>query len=184
MTVSPPPTHVPADGLWRWLVGGLVGGGIILGLLVATYAIGYDRGRHHPLPGSANAAAPVSSTATATTGSTTGQTTLGSVPATPALVARGQQLYTADGCSACHSLNGTPGVGPSLKGLTASTVKLVNGQIVSADDTYLEQAITNPDAQIADGYKTGIMPAAIAAFALNDKPDDVRALVAFIKSLK
>jgi hypothetical protein len=63
-------------------------------------------------------------------------------------------------------------------------VKLVNGQTVSADDSYLERAITDPDAQVADGYKAGIMSAAIAGFGLSGKPDDVRALVAFIKSSK
>jgi mono/diheme cytochrome c family protein len=188
MTVSPPPPHAPADGLWRWLVGGLVGGGVVLGLLVAAYVIGYDRGQHHPVAGSAKAAAPASSAAAGTSGPTTGatgsQAALGPVTATPALVARGKELYTADGCSSCHSLDGTPGAGPSLKGLSASTVKLVNGQTVSADDSYLERAITDPDAQVADGYKAGIMSAAIAGFGLSGKPDDVRALVAFIKSSK
>jgi hypothetical protein len=45
------------DGLWRWLLGGLAGGAIILGLLIAAYAIGYHRGQHHP-----RTAAPASST--------------------------------------------------------------------------------------------------------------------------
>jgi hypothetical protein len=34
------------------------------------------------------------------------------------------------------------------------------------------------------GYRGGIMSAAIASFDLPSKPDDIRALVAFIKSRK
>jgi mono/diheme cytochrome c family protein len=184
MTAPEAPTHATTDGLWRWLVGGLIGGGILLGLLVAAYAIGYDRGRHHAPTTPANAATSARPATAVPTSSATAQATLGAVPVTAALVARGQQLYTSDGCSGCHSLTGAPGAGPSLEGLATSTVKLVDGQTVTADDAYIERAITDPDAQIVDGYRAGIMPAAIASLALAGKPDDVRALVAFIKSRK
>ena len=33
------------------------------------------------------------------------------------LVALGQRVFNDQGCSGCHSVDGTPGVGPSLKGL-------------------------------------------------------------------
>ena len=173
--------HTSTDGLWRWLLGGVVGGALLLGLLIAAYAIGYHRGQDH-----ARAAAPAAATATTTTtpSTSTPSTALGPVQATPALVARGKSLYSADGCSACHSLTGAAGVGPSFKGLAGSTVGLSNGQAVTAADAYLEQSLTNPDAQIVKGYHAGVMPAAVASFDLPGKPDDVRALVAFIKSLK
>ena len=51
----------------------------------------------------------------------------GPVTVTPALVARGKTLYTSDGCSACHSLTGAAGAGPSFKGLAGSTITLTNG---------------------------------------------------------
>ena len=35
------------DALWKWLLGGLVAGGAVLGLMVGAYAIGYDRGDDH-----------------------------------------------------------------------------------------------------------------------------------------
>jgi cytochrome c oxidase subunit 2 len=106
------------------------------------------------------------------------------VPVTAALVARGKTLFSADGCAACHSLDGTAGAGPSLKGAAGRTVKLTTGQTVTADDAYLEQSIANPDAQIVDGYRAGIMPAAIESLDLAGHPDDIRALIAFIKSQK
>jgi cytochrome c oxidase subunit 2 len=106
------------------------------------------------------------------------------VTVTAALVARGKTLYTADGCSACHSLTGAAGVGPTFKGLAGSQVSLTEGTTVTADDAYLERSITSPDAQIVKGYSAGIMPPAIASYNLNTNPQDVRALVAFIKSQK
>jgi mono/diheme cytochrome c family protein len=176
--------HGTSDELWRWLLGGLAAGGILLGLLIAAYAIGYHRGQHHAAPAAAPTTAPAATTATAVpTTSTTGATT-GPLAVTPALVTRGKSLYTADGCSACHSLTGAPGAGPSLKGLAGGTSTLTTGQSVTADDAYLTRSITDPDAQVVKGYRAGVMPAAVASLNLAAKPDDIQALVAFIKSQK
>ncbi len=171
------------EGLAKWLLSGLAAGAAVLGIAIAAYAVGYHRGRHH----SGAAAKPAAATTTAqTTTQPTPTTTAAAAPVTPtpALVARGKQLYSADGCSACHSLTGAAGAGPSFKGLASSTVSLDNGQTVTADDAYLEQSITSPDAQVVKGYHAGIMAPAISGYGLATKPDDVRALVAFIKSQK
>jgi mono/diheme cytochrome c family protein len=180
------PAGDPTRGLVQWLLGGLAAGGIVLGLLVAAYAIGYHRGQHgRSAAPSTTAAAPATTSATPTT--TTPATTqpagaAGPVTVTPQLVARGKSLFAADGCSACHSLSGAAGAGPPLNGVAGSKTKLVGGATVTADDAYLVRALTDPDAQIVDGYHAGIMGAAIAGFGLGTKPDDVRALVAFLKS--
>lgn len=173
--------HADSDGLWRWLVGGLAAGVVILGLLIAAYAVGYHSGQDHP-----RSVAP-----TAPRGSTTTSTSPTSAPpsgvrveVTPALVARGQALFSSDGCASCHSLTGARGAGPSLDGVAGSEVTLTDGQTVTADDAYLAEAIANPDARIVKGYHPGLMPAGIASFGLAGKPDDVHALVAFIKSQK
>jgi cytochrome c2 len=171
--------HAGADGLWRWLVGGLIGGALILGLLIAAYAIGYHNGRHHRLTA---APAPTATTTTSAPTTTTATPAAGPVQTSPALVARGKALYSADGCSACHSLSGGTGVGPHLNGVAGTQVTLTDGTTVTADDAYLERSITDPDAQIVKGFRAGIMPAAVASFGLNTKPDDVRALVAYLKT--
>jgi cytochrome c oxidase subunit 2 len=157
------------DGLIRWLVGGLVLGGILLGFLVAVYEIGYSRGR--------DSAAPVTTTAPTTTAATTTSTTSSNSAAV-----RGQYLYTADACSSCHSLDGTNGVGPTFKGLAGSIVTLSDGSTITADDAYLAKSITDPDAQIVEGFQRGVMSASISSFGLSAKPQYVAALVAFIKS--
>ena len=146
--------------------------------MIAAYAIGYHRGQHR-----ATATTGVATTSASTT-TTSKPTALGPVQVTPALVTRGKALYTSDGCSACHSLTGTPGAGPSFKGLAGGTSVLTTGETVTADDAYLERSIADPDAQIVKGYHQGIMAPAVAGFGLNAKPDEIRALVAFIKSQK
>lgn len=158
------------DGLLRWLLGGLVAGLVVLLLLIAAYAIGYDRGQEKtgaPKP-------PAATTSTETT------TETGAAD----LVAQGEKLWTADGCAGCHSLDGTTSVGPTMKGLTGSSVTLVDGSTVTADDAYLAESITDPDAQVVKGYPAGVMTGAVAAFDLASRPDDVDALVAYIEAQK
>ena len=172
--------HGTTDGLWRWLVGGLVTGGVVLGLMVAAYAVGYNRGEDAAAPAATTAPAPPPpATSTATTPSTGA---IGPVTVTPALVARGKELYTSAGCSACHSLTGAAGAGPSFKGVAGGTSTLDTGEAVTADDAYLARSITDPDAEIVKGYHAGIMGPAIAGHDFSAKPDDVRALIAFIKT--
>ena len=108
----------------------------------------------------------------------------GPIVATPALIARGRSLYGADGCSACHSLSGKAGVGPSLNAIVGRKVTLTSGETITSDDAYLAESIVSPDKKIVKGYGAGIMSAAIAGQDLAGNPDDVRALVAFVKSQK
>ena len=170
------------DGLLRWLAGGLVAGAVVLGLLIAAYAVGYHRGQHHPHRGAAEPTPPTTPTTPTTTTTTT---TTPATPASPAqLVATGKKLFGADGCSGCHSLSGAAGAGPTVKGLAGSTVALSTGESVQADDAYLTTAVTDADAQIVKGYSAGIMSAAVKGFDLAARPDDVKALVAFIKAQK
>lgn len=58
------------------------------------------------------------------------------------------------------------------------------GETITSDDAYLVNSIVSPDAQIVKGYGAGIMSAAIASQNFAGNPDDVRALVAFIRSQK
>ena len=173
--------HGGSDGLWRWLLGGLIGGGVVLGLMIGAYAIGYNRGQNYPAVVTP-ATAPIGTTTAATTTTSTAASSTMPVPDDAALVALGETLYAENSCSACHSLDGSPGAGPSLMGAAGRKVQLTNGQTVTADDAYLQNAIADPDAQIVKGYGAGAMTAAISGFDLAANPDDIRALVAFIKS--
>jgi len=93
--------------------------------------------------------------------------------------ARGEKLYQESGCKACHSLDGTKGVGPTWKGLAGETVKLADGSSVTADDAYLLESIKLPGAKTVEGFSAGAMP----SFSyLTD--GQVADLVEFIKTLK
>ena len=96
----------------------------------------------------------------------------------------GEAEYRKYGCAGCHSLDGSDRAGPTFKGLAGSTVTLEGGKEVTADDAYLERAITDPDAEIVEGYSEGVMTSSIDGFDLDSKPEDVKRLVEFIKAQK
>ena len=91
---------------------------------------------------------------------------------------RGQALVAASGCSACHSINGSPGVGPTWSGLFGSQVKLSDGSTVTADEAYIHESIKAPQAKIVAGFETQLMP----TYGFTD--DQINDLVAYIKTLK
>ncbi len=100
------------------------------------------------------------------------------------LVVRGKELYVADGCSGCHSLDGTRMTGPSWRGLAGSRVTLSDGRTLTADDAYLRRHIIEPNALTVRGYPADVMAEATESLNLPRKPFDVRALVAFIDSVR
>jgi cytochrome c oxidase subunit 2 len=91
---------------------------------------------------------------------------------------RGQALVAASGCAACHSTNGSPGVGPTWYGLFGSQVPLTNGSVVTADEAYLHESIKTPQAKIVRGFETQLMP----TYGFTD--DQINDIVAYIKTLK
>lgn len=90
----------------------------------------------------------------------------------------GQALVAAFGCAACHSINGSAGIGPTWLGLFGSQVKLSGGGVVTADDAYLKESIKAPQAKIVAGFETQLMP----NFGFSDS--DIADIVAYIKTLK
>jgi len=99
-------------------------------------------------------------------------------------VALGRRLYVSQGCEDCHSLDGSRGTGPSYKGLYGSRVHLASARTVIATAAYLTEHIVDPNAVTVSGYPGEVMAEAIAGDHLASKPSEVRALVAFIRSLR
>ncbi|NCP88282.1 MAG: cytochrome c oxidase subunit II [Anaerolineae bacterium CG_4_9_14_3_um_filter_57_17] len=93
---------------------------------------------------------------------------------------RGQKLYESLGCKACHSTDGSGGIGPTWKGLYGSAVALSDGTSVSADDAYLKSSILEPGAQTVASYTAGAMPASFS----NLTDGQIADLIEFMKSLK
>lgn len=91
----------------------------------------------------------------------------------------GEKLYTERQCMGCHSLDGTPRVGPSFKGLWGKTENLVGGATVVVDEEYLRESMLNPTAKIVMGF-----PPAMPPYQGQLKPGEVNSLIEYIKTLK
>lgn len=96
-----------------------------------------------------------------------------------AAAARGQVLAQGTGCLACHSVDGTPGSGPTWRGLAGSSRPLTTGETVIADDSYLFSSIVDPVNQVVEGYDA-IMPPEFGETLTETEVED---LVEYIKSL-
>jgi cytochrome c oxidase subunit 2 len=96
------------------------------------------------------------------------------------LTERGQKYFNDFTCVACHSIDGSKKVGPSLKGIFGVEQVLADGSKVNADENFLRESILNPNATVIQGYTAGVMP------AFQGQIDDTKlnALIEFIKSLK
>lgn len=69
----------------------------------------------------------------------------------------GEQIFTAAGCAACHTLSkagATGNIGPNLDELAAQAG---NRTDASAED-YTTEAILDPDAFTVEGFQPGVMP--------------------------
>ncbi len=94
----------------------------------------------------------------------------------------GPQLFQEKGCKTCHSIDGTPGVGPTLKGLSGKTVTVITDgkeRQVVADEIYLRKSLLEPNADIVKGFPP-IMPSQKGL--LTDQEFD--ALITYLKGLK
>ncbi len=91
----------------------------------------------------------------------------------------GAKLYKEKACFTCHSIDGSPLVGPSFKGVFGRTEKLNNGKSIKVDENYIRESILEPQAKVVDGFQP-VMPTYQGV--LKDK--DIDALIAYFKTLK
>jgi cytochrome c oxidase subunit 2 len=72
-------------------------------------------------------------------------------------VARGRALAQSKGCVACHSVDGSAGVGPTWKGLYGKTETLADGSTMPVDEAFLRDFIRDPLARDIKGFPN-VMP--------------------------
>lgn len=92
---------------------------------------------------------------------------------------RGIALLRTNGCLNCHSTDGTAKTGPTFAGLWGKTEHVTTSgaaRTVVVDEAYLATSLRDPDADIVDGYKGGMMP----KVALGD--EDVHAIAVVLQS--
>ena len=93
---------------------------------------------------------------------------------------RGTQLFQEKGCMACHSIDGTPRVGPTLKGLFGKTITVMTDgkeRNITADEAYLRKSILEPNADVVKGFPPVMPPEKMTK-------DEIDELIHYIKELK
>jgi cytochrome c oxidase subunit 2 len=94
----------------------------------------------------------------------------------------GMTLLRNTGCLACHSLDGSKLVGPSFKGLYGSQRKVISGnaeKTVTADDSYINRSVYEPDSEIVSGFSKGLMK----SYKGTVSDSDLAIIIAYMKTL-
>ena len=95
------------------------------------------------------------------------------------MAATGEKLSAEYGCLRCHTVDGTPHLGPTWRGLYGSVVPLADGSLVTADDAYLTESMMDPQAKMVRGYQA-LMPTYLGRLS----GPDAAAIVEYIRSLR
>ena len=98
-------------------------------------------------------------------------------PGTPEF--NGKKLFNDMACNACHSVDGSLKLGPTIKSQYGKNIRHTDGSVVIIDDQYIRESLVDPLRYIAEGY-TPIMPSYKPV--LTD--EDIENLIAYIKALK
>lgn len=100
---------------------------------------------------------------------------------TPAAI--GKRIMQNIGCFACHTIDGSKLVGPSYKGIWGEEQTVVTGKEkrqVVVDEDYIKRSIYDPNADIVDGYKKGLM----LSYQGQLKDDDIANIIEYLKTVK
>lgn len=90
-------------------------------------------------------------------------------------LALGQSLAQSKGCIACHTIDGSPGVGPTWKGLFGKTETMKDGSTALVDEAFLRDFIKDPMARGVKGFPP-IMP------KIDLTEEELSALVTYIQA--
>ena len=94
----------------------------------------------------------------------------------------GKALLQKHGCLGCHSLDGTPSVGPSFLGIGGrQVIVLTNGEsrTLTTDRIYLEKSILEPGADIVEGF-----PPAMPPYAGRIPTEDMTGIIDYLMKSK
>lgn len=70
---------------------------------------------------------------------------------------RGEELAADVGCLACHTESSTH-LAPTLHGIWGTETDLADGRTIEVDDVYVRRSITDPAADVVDGYGLAMPP--------------------------
>jgi cytochrome c oxidase subunit II len=90
----------------------------------------------------------------------------------------GKKLYERN-CVSCHTVDGSPRIGPSFKGSWGTPRKLTDGSEVTMDENYVRESLENPNAKIRQGF-----PASMTPFTGKFKEAELAGIIEYLKSVK
>jgi cytochrome c oxidase subunit 2 len=91
----------------------------------------------------------------------------------------GKELYQSKQCVTCHSLDGSPRVGPSWLKIVGKQGELADGSAYTADENYIKESILNPQAKVVKGYPPMGMP----SYQGQLSDDQIHGIIEFMKTL-
>jgi cytochrome c oxidase subunit 2 len=100
-------------------------------------------------------------------------------PQQTSFVRQGEMVAAQKGCFRCHTVDGSPHIGPTWAGLYLATVPLEGGGEVVADEAYLTESMMDPEVKIHLGYQH-VMPSYLGRLDAGE----TAAIVELIKSLR
>ncbi len=92
----------------------------------------------------------------------------------------GMEILEKHGCLGCHSLDGSPKVGPSFKGIWGRTVTVLTGGVertVTVDEAYMRRKILEPTVNVVKGF-----PPVMPSFAGKLTETELAAIIDFLRS--
>jgi cytochrome c oxidase subunit 2 len=91
----------------------------------------------------------------------------------------GKLLYTKQGCSTCHSTDGTKLIGPTWKNAFGRTEHFTDGTSATVDENYIRQSIMDPQAKIVESF-----PPSMPTYQGKLSDRQLSGIIEYIKSLK
>ncbi len=98
-------------------------------------------------------------------------------------VEQGARLVVADGCAACHLSASARGVAPSFSSFAGHRATLAGGRRAVVDERFVREGLLHPRGHEIRGYDPAPMLAALGRLRLDDRPQQVAALAAFIEQV-
>jgi cytochrome c oxidase subunit 2 len=89
----------------------------------------------------------------------------------------GKRVYEKQGCNACHTVDGTPKIGPTWKGLWGKNEALIGGRSAKVDENYIRDSILDPQKDIVNGF-----PPSMPVTKLSDR--EITGVIEYLKTLK
>lgn len=94
-------------------------------------------------------------------------------------VERGEKLVGLQGCTTCHTVDGSKKIGPTWKGIYGHEAEMSDGTTVTVDDNYIRESILNPSAKIVKGFQNQM-----ASYEGRLSDDQISDIIEYIKTLK